>query len=126
MAKKILVVDDNKEVVDLLYKFLSKEGFEVLTAIDGESALALAKRSLPDLIILDVMMPGMDGGAVMEKIREDEKLRDIPVVFLTGAIAEDEARGREGKDAGRLFMSKGGDIREQIKIIKKLLMKEAV
>ena len=126
MAKKILVVDDEKEIVDLLYKFLSKEGFEVLTSTDGVAALQLAKKFLPDLIILDVMMPGMDGGAVMEKILEDGKLRNVPVIFLTGAIAEDEARGREGKDAGRLFMSKGGDIREQIKIIKKLLMKEAM
>jgi DNA-binding response OmpR family regulator len=118
VAKRILVVDDEQRIVDLLYKFLSKEGFEVLTSIDGESALKLAKTSVPDLIVLDVMMPGIDGGDVMASILEDEKLRYTPVIFLTGAVSEEEAIIRSEKGTGRLYMSKAGDIREQVKAIK--------
>ena len=121
MAKTILVVDDQKEIVDILYKFLSREGFEVLTATDGKDALSLARRAVPDLVILDVMMPGMDGGEVMQHILEDEKIKHVPVIFLTGAISEEEIVIRNDKNTGRLFMSKTGDLKEQVKAIKDFL-----
>ncbi len=121
MGKKILVIDDEQRVVDLLSKFLSKEGFEVLSAIDGNTGVRLAKKFIPDLIILDVIMPGMDGGEVMEQIQEDDKLAHIPVIFLTGAVTEEESAVRNEKSSGLLYMSKAGDITEQIKFIKKVL-----
>ncbi|MBF0123104.1 MAG: response regulator [Candidatus Omnitrophica bacterium] len=121
MSKKILVVDDEKGVVDLLYKFLSKEGFEVMIATDGKTALERARKFLPDLIILDVRMPDMDGGEVMAVIEEDERLRRIPVVFLTGAVSEGEALAINQKRAGQAYISKASDIREQVKTIKKIL-----
>ena len=121
MAKKILLVDDEKEVVDILSKFLLKEGFEVEVATDGKTALELARKFLPNLIVLDVMMPGMDGGEVMSEIEEDEKLRRIPVVFLTAAVSEGEAVMINKKSMGRVYLAKSSDIRDQIKEIKKIL-----
>lgn len=121
MQKKILVVDDEKKIVDLLYNFLSKEGFRVLTATDGESCLRIARQEAPDLIVLDVMMPGMDGGDIASNLQEDEKTKNIPVIFLTGAVTKEEVAKSDGEIAGRLFISKFSDSNEIISKIKKLL-----
>lgn len=121
MEKKILVVDNEQRIVDLLYKLLSKEGFTVFTATDGEGCLKLAKKEVPDLIVLDVVMPGMDGGTVVSILEEDEKTKSIPVVFLTGAVTDKELIGSGGWVANRLFISKSSDLNEQIKAIKKAL-----
>ncbi|MFH1398165.1 MAG: response regulator [Candidatus Omnitrophota bacterium] len=121
MGKKILVVDDEKKIVDLLYNFLSKEGFKVFTATDNESCLRIARQETPDLIVLDVMMPGIGGGDIAGNLQEYEKTKNIPVIFLTGAITEEEVAARGGKIANRLFISKFSDINEQISKIKKVL-----
>ena len=92
---KILVVDDEKETVELLRLLLDKESHEVLTALGGEEALALLKRQVPHLILLDVTMPKMDGYTFMAHLQEEEATRDIPVMVLTG---------REGmKDTFQMF-----------------------
>lgn len=85
---KILLVDDEQDILEFLSYNLKKEGFELLTANDGNKGLALAKKHKPDLVILDVMMPGMDGIEVCEKIRELDELDDVLILFLT-ARAED-------------------------------------
>jgi CheY-like chemotaxis protein len=121
MAKKILVVDDQKGIRDILSKILTKEGFIVLTAKDGNSALKLAKESIPDLILLDIMMPGMDGGMVLVKIQENETLKNVPVILLTGAVTEEEALIRNRIKANRSYMAKSTDVAEQVKVIKKVL-----
>ena len=69
--KNILVVDDEKDVLFMLEKRLTAEGYSVITATNGNDALALAKLHLPDLIILDIVMLGMEGGEVAEKLKED-------------------------------------------------------
>jgi len=92
---KILVVDDEKETVELLRLLLDKDSHEVLTALGGEEALALLKRQVPHLILLDVTMPKMDGYTFMAHLQEEEATRDIPVMVLTG---------REGmKDTFQMF-----------------------
>ncbi len=121
MQKKILVVDDEKRVVDLLYNLLSKEGFMVLTATDGESCLRLARQEAPDLIVLDLMMPGMDGGDIASNLQEDEKTKNIPVIFLTSAVTKEEVVKEGGQIADRSFISKFSDSNEQIREIKKAL-----
>ena len=85
---KILLVDDEQDILEFLSYNLKKEGFKLLTANDGNKGLALAKKHKPDLVILDVMMPGMDGIEVCEKIREEDELDDVLILFLT-ARAED-------------------------------------
>jgi CheY-like chemotaxis protein len=82
-ATTILVIDDDPTVHDLMRRFLSKEGFWVETAASGESGLVLARQLRPAAITLDVMMPGMDGWAVLAALKADPNLADIPVIMLT-------------------------------------------
>jgi len=83
MSARILVVDDIEANVRLLEAKLTAEYYEVSTAMDGPTALAMAARDLPDIILLDVMMPGMDGFTVCRKLKEDPTTRHIPVVLIT-------------------------------------------
>lgn len=87
-GSKILVVDDEAYIVELVRFNLEKEGFKVLEAFDGSTALELVEKHLPDLILLDIMLPGMDGLEVCRRLKQDESFRSIPVIFLT-------ARGEE-------------------------------
>ena len=80
---KILVVDDEKDIVDLVSYNLEKEGFKVLKAYDGEGALQLVKTKTPDLVILDLMLPGMQGMEVCRKIRENPRSASLPIIMLT-------------------------------------------
>jgi PAS domain S-box-containing protein len=79
----VLVIDDDPTVHDLMQRFLGKEGFRILTALSGEEGLRLARQAPPDVIILDVQMPVMDGWSVLQQIKADPKLREIPVVLVT-------------------------------------------
>jgi len=88
----VLVVDDEPLNVDLLEQELGAAGYQVLSAASGEAALVVAQKSQPDLVLLDVMMPGMDGYETCRRLKAAEPTRAIPVIFLT-AVAEDKARG---------------------------------
>lgn len=88
---KLLVIDDDAAVRDMLTRFLSKEGFDVITAASGDEGLRLAKLHRPNTITLDVMMPGMDGWAVLSALKADPDLADIPVIMLT--IVDDKNLG---------------------------------
>src|SRR3954470_10379781 len=83
MSARILVVDDIEANVRLLEAKLSAEYYEVLTASDGPTALAMAVAEKPDIILLDVMMPGMDGFQVCRRLKDDPETRHIPVVLVT-------------------------------------------
>jgi len=83
MSARILVVDDIESNVRLLEAKLSAEYYEVLTASDGPTALAIAASEVPDIILLDVMMPGMDGFAVCRRLKSDPATRHVPVVLVT-------------------------------------------
>ena len=80
---KILIVDDEPDILEFMQYNLEKEGFEVFLASSGKQALEVAKQELPDLIILDVMMPGMDGIETCRELRNDPRLRDTIIAFLT-------------------------------------------
>tara|TARA_X000000368_G_C23019722_1_gene707398 strand:- start:765 stop:1439 length:675 start_codon:yes stop_codon:yes gene_type:complete len=98
MSNKILLVDDDKDILEILSYNLRKEGFEVEKATDGFSALKKAKKFVPDLIILDVMMPNMDGMETCEKLREITELNEVIITFLT-ARSEDYSQ-IAGLDSG--------------------------
>lgn len=101
MAKQtILVVDDEKDLLDLIEYNLIKEGFNVLKANNGEKGIKIAKEHKPNLVLLDVMMPKMDGLEAVEIMRKDDDLRKIPIIFLTAR--SDEKTEIEG-------LNKGGD-----------------
>jgi response regulator RpfG family c-di-GMP phosphodiesterase len=92
----VLVVDDSPENIDLLGDVL-KQDYEIKVALNGEKALNIAgSENPPDLILLDIMMPGMDGYEVCRRLKFDEKTQDIPVIFVTSmSEVEDEAKGLE-------------------------------
>ena len=96
--KRILIEDDEEDVVTTLQFTLEKEGYQCLTAYDGKEALDKAKRENPDLIILDIMMPKMNGYEVSRLLKFDERYKHIPIVMLT---ARTQAKDKEiGRDTG--------------------------
>ena len=87
MVKNILVVDDEKRILSLLKAYLEQQGFQVTTATNGEEAIFIARHEKPDLIILDIMMPEMDG---YEFMRQHRKERETPIILLTAKVEEDD------------------------------------
>jgi len=96
---RILVIDDEESIRGLLKAVLSKAGHTVLTAEDGEQGIAVAEESRPDIIFMDITMPGMSGYEVTERLKKNPDLTEIPVVFLSGKSA--------AEDGGRAF-ARGG------------------
>ncbi|MBO6838527.1 MAG: response regulator, partial [Alphaproteobacteria bacterium] len=96
MTARVLVVDDLRPNVKLLEAKLTSEYFEVITAREGQTALEMAKHDQPDIILLDVMMPGMDGFEVCERLKQDPTTMHIPVVMVTAlSDSADRVRGLE-------------------------------
>jgi two-component system, OmpR family, alkaline phosphatase synthesis response regulator PhoP len=82
-SKKVLIVDDEPDILEFLQYNLKKEGYEVVTASDGKQAIGVAEREKPDIIILDIMMPEMDGVETCRQLRSHKDFLDTPVAFLT-------------------------------------------
>lgn len=96
--KSILVVDDEQDLLDLIEYNLKKEGFIVYKADNGEDGIATAREKVPDLVLLDLMMPGMNGFEVCETLRSDANLKKTPIIFLTAN--DSEASEIEGLNKG--------------------------
>jgi len=92
--KKILIIEDDKFLRDLIEKKLTDEGYEIVTATDGEIGLKMAIEEEPVLVLLDILLPNMSGWEVLEKIKSDPRTNKIPVLFLTNlGEKEDVERG---------------------------------
>lgn len=89
--KKVLVVDDERDLVDIVAFNLRREQYDVLTAYDGESAIEIARRDPPDLVILDLMLPGMNGLEVCRRLRQEPRTAQTPIVMLTAKGEETDA-----------------------------------
>ncbi|MDD5281516.1 MAG: response regulator transcription factor [Candidatus Omnitrophica bacterium] len=124
MKEKILIVEDEKDIIKMLEYNLKKEGFKVIAARDGEDALDLALREYPDLILLDLMLPGIDGLEVCRTLRKDTKTAPIPIIMLTAKSQEsDKVVGLElGADD---YITKPFSPRELIARIKAVLRRAA-
>ena len=83
MTRKILIVEDDREIRDLLAHYMRKEGFSPILAPDGETAILKARKEKPDLVLLDILLPKTDGLEVLRAIRSDESISRTPVVMLT-------------------------------------------
>lgn len=119
--KLIFVVDDEKDMVKVLDKRLSENNYRVITADNGHDVLDIAKKEKPDLIILDVMMPGVDGSEAAAILRQDTQTANIPIIFLTALYSKEEEI-RKGKIiAGNVFLSKPFEIEELLKTIEDVL-----
>ena len=90
MSRRVLICDDDELLLDLVQYRLSNRGYEVVLARDGREALDLAARVAPNAIVLDAMMPGMDGYEVLRRLREDAALLKIPVIMLTARKQEND------------------------------------
>jgi two-component system alkaline phosphatase synthesis response regulator PhoP len=84
--RRILVVDDDREVVRLIRAYLEQAGFEVLAAYDGDTAVHVIRRERPDLLLLDLMLPGKDGWEITRLVRNDAALAHIPIIMLTARV----------------------------------------
>ena len=82
----ILVVDDDPEIVKILRDYLEQDGYAVLTAYSGRSALQRIQNERPDCVILDLMLPDQDGWTVTRTVRSDERVRDVPIIMLTARV----------------------------------------
>ena len=92
VVNRILIIDDEDDFRQVIIKLLTRQGFEVVAASDGKSGVSLAAETLPDLIVCDLNMPGMDGYEVLVALRQDPRLADIPLIFLTGQSKPSQVR----------------------------------
>lgn len=117
---KLLIVDDEKDIVDLVAYNLEKEGYEVLKAYDGEGALRIVRTKAPDLVILDLMLPGIQGLEVCRRLRRDPATSAVPVIMLTAKGGEvDKVLGLEvGADD---YVTKPFSVKELVARVKAVL-----
>jgi len=121
--KKILVVDDEPDVASLLALLLKSQGYDVTSASDGPEALEKARSGKPDLILLDIMLPKLDGYKVARMLKFDENFRHIPIIMLTAKIQEkDKQIGMEmGADA---YITKPFNTPQLLELVKDTLVKK--
>ncbi len=120
MKRKILVVDDEVAIVRVLRDRLETEGFEVLTAYDGLQGIEIAQKEQPDLIIMDITMPNMDGITAAKLLREKPETARIPIVMLTARGQETDEQA--GYQAGAiLYLTKPFSTRQLVREIRNIL-----
>lgn len=119
MPKKILAVDDEKHIVRLVQVNLERQGYDVVTANDGREALEKVASESPDLVVLDVMMPYMDGFEVLQNLRRNPNTKDIPVIMLT-AKAQDADVFRGWQSGVDCYLTKPFNPIELISFVKRI------
>ena len=122
MPKTILIIEDDKFLRELVIRKLIKEGYETSEAVDGEEGIKKIKEEKPDLILLDLILPGIDGFEVLSKMREDPALAQIPVIILSNLGQKDDVE--KGLKMGAIdYLIKAhftpGEIIEKIKVVLK-------
>jgi CheY-like chemotaxis protein len=111
--RKVLLIDDEEDFCIFVKLNLEKTGkFEVLTTTSGANGIVLASEEQPDLILLDIIMPELDGGQVAEQLLESQKTKDIPVLFITAIASRQGAQSHEETIGGRHFIAKPAILEE--------------
>jgi CheY-like chemotaxis protein len=119
--KKIMVVDDEENLLFLLNKILESEGFDVITADNGRECLELLKKEKPDMILLDMMMPGITGIDVAEAIRSNPKTRNMKIIFLTVVKSNEIRKDRLKKIKALDYIEKPFDNKDLVRRVKKIV-----
>lgn len=115
--RKILIIDDEEDILKVLEKRLGDAGYGVVKATSGKEGIEKAKEELPGLILLDILMPDMDGGEVAQALRDDPATKDIPVIFLSCLYTKNEEK-QEGHKLGKnFFVAKPFEFNELLGII---------
>jgi CheY-like chemotaxis protein len=123
--KKILVVDDEESITTVFKLLIENSGkYEVLTETKGSRAIAAAKQFKPDLVLLDIMMPDLDGGEVARKMKADKDTKDIPIVFVSAAVTKEEAKKQGTIQGGYPIVAKPVSEEELIETIEKYIDKK--
>jgi DNA-binding response OmpR family regulator len=118
--KRVLVCDDDPVILRLLQVNLELEGYEVIAGRNGEEAVSLAAENNPDLVILDIMMPRLDGYQACEQIKSNDSTKDIPVVFLSAKAQQSDID--KGKEYGvAAYLTKPFDPNELLSVVDRLL-----
>ncbi len=120
-AKKILIVDDEEDVLRVLEKRLTASGYLVLTANNGRKAVTLAKNERPALVLLDIVMPEMDGSEVAQVLKNDPATRDIPILHITCLLTGNEEKEMGNMIGGNFFVAKPFNFPGLLKEIEKHL-----
>jgi CheY-like chemotaxis protein len=117
--KKILIVDDEPDVLTLLGERLTKAGYDIIKSSSGKEAIKIAEKNLPQLIILDIAMPGLDGSEAAALLRENPKTKDIPILFLTCLFTKQEEKTCGHILGQNFFIAKPYDVVELLTEIDK-------
>jgi CheY-like chemotaxis protein len=123
MAQSILVIDDDIISQNMLRSTVTQAGYPAIVASDGEEGIRKAAEELPGLIILDIMMPGMDGGEVAAILKSDPKTKDIPIIFLSSLITEKDEKTNSRKET-IIYLSKPYNRDELLNEIKKYFLRK--
>jgi Response regulator containing CheY-like receiver, AAA-type ATPase, and DNA-binding domains len=122
VAKKIMVVDDEPDVLKLLLLRLEKTGYEVFGAKDGREGLELARKVMPDLIILDVYLPDTNGDEIAKILKKDKELKHIPIILISATASSVAQRTKDCGAAG--YLRKPFEPEELIRKVRKILGKD--
>lgn len=120
MPKHILFIEDEPTLQKTLGRALENDGYQVSSALDGQSGLALVKEAKPDLVLLDLILPKMDGFEVLKKIKEDEATKDIPVIILTNLESPEDVEKALSQGATNYLVKANYELDDVIKKIKAL------
>ncbi len=116
-----MVVDDEPEITDIVATFLTESGYQVVIENDPSKAIDQIRTNKPDVVLLDIMMPGMDGYDVCRELKKDPKLAHTPVIFLTGKDRTDD-NGRSFKVGGDMFIKKPFSCERLLEIVNIVVM----
>jgi len=119
--KKILIVEDESTLQKALTEFLTEEGFEVFSALDGEIGVALARKEKPDLVLLDIILPKKDGYEVLEDLKGSEETKGIPVILLTNLESPEDIDRAFEKGASTYLVKSNYKLEEVVGKIKETL-----
>jgi DNA-binding response OmpR family regulator len=120
-SARIMVVDDEPEITEIVATFLTESGYQVIIENDPSKAVEQIRNNKPDVVLLDIMMPGMDGYDVCRELKKDPKLAQTPVIFLTGKDRTDD-NGRSFKVGGDMFIKKPFSCERLLEIVNIVVM----
>ncbi len=118
---RILVIDDEPEITEIVETFLAEAGYQVAVENSPENAVDKARKFKPDIVLLDIMMPGIDGYNICEELKADSEFAQTPIIFLTGKDRSDDM-GRSFRSGGDMFIKKPFSCERLLEIVNIVLM----